>query len=187
LIGSGRSNDEAPRGSRGALRFSSADGWSALPYDRYAPSKERSIVTTAHRSSSRRVPRDGGRAGFNRFITRRTLMRKVRLDIDNLQVESFETASAAGGRGTVRGLGFVVGVGTVEPVSGQCGSYPNCPSPLCVDTPLASCDNASCHASCGDSCNGTCQSCATCNSCQESCLGTCGACIPPDPIQGVIR
>lgn len=106
-------------------------------------------------------------------------MRKIVLDLDALQVESFDTspAGARGARGTVHARGVVA-----EPYSDfqQCGSYPNCPSPLCVDTPMASCDG-SCQWTCGASCNGTCNSCATCNTCQESCNGTCDFCIPPDP------
>ena len=109
-------------------------------------------------------------------------MRKVILDVDALRVESFDTSpdGLRDGRGTVHGRVDLVGGVVVEPASQQCGSYPNCPSPLCVDTPLASCDG-SCRWTCGASCNGTCASCATCNTCQESCNGTCGACIPPDP------
>ena len=106
-------------------------------------------------------------------------MRKVALELDALQVESFDTTSeGARARGTVNARGVVI----AEPYSDfqQCGSYPNCPSPLCVDTPLASCDG-SCQWTCGASCNGSCNTCATCNTCQESCNGTCGACIPPDP------
>src|SRR5262249_17402624 len=95
------------------------------------------------------------------------VMRKVRMNLDALQVESFDTspADARTRRGTVHARG-----GTVEPYPDfpQGGSYPNCPSPLCVDTPLASCDG-SCRYTCGASCNGTCNSCVTCNTCQESC------------------
>ncbi len=108
-------------------------------------------------------------------------MRKLQLTLDDLRVDSFDTSPTARvRRGTVHGQ--VVDV--AQPYSGfqQCGSYPNCPSPLCVDTPLASCDDASCRWTCGASCNGSCASCATCNTCQESCNGTCGACIPPEPI-----
>jgi hypothetical protein len=109
-------------------------------------------------------------------------MRKISLDVDALRVESFDTSpdGAYGPRGTVHGRIEAIGGVVVEPLSQQCGTYPNCPSPLCMDTPLASCDG-SCAWTCGASCNGTCASCATCNTCQESCRGTCGACIPPDP------
>lgn len=109
-------------------------------------------------------------------------MRKLHLTLDDLRVDSFDTSPAERARrGTVHGQ--VVDVAQPYSQLQQCGSYPNCPSPLCVDTPMASCDNASCRWTCGDSCNGSCQSCATCNTCQESCNGTCGACIPPDPMR----
>ncbi|HEX8695570.1 MAG TPA: hypothetical protein VF746_24365 [Longimicrobium sp.] len=111
-------------------------------------------------------------------------MRKVRLVLEDLSVESFDTTpGAARGRGTVHGRADYYAV-PAEPYSqypGQCDTYPNCPSPLCVDTPLASCDDASCRWTCGDSCNGTCASCQSCDSCRDTCDYTCGACIPPEP------
>ncbi|HEU0054540.1 MAG TPA: hypothetical protein VFQ39_15235 [Longimicrobium sp.] len=74
-------------------------------------------------------------------------MRKMKLEVEQLAVESFET-SAAHGRGTVFGrmpdLAEAHFAGTVKP---QPASYPECPSPLCVDTPLASCDG-SCRPGC---------------------------------------
>lgn len=108
-------------------------------------------------------------------------MRKVRLVLEDLSVESFDTTpdAARPGRGTVHGQGVAAEEQTQWP--GQCDTYPNCPSPLCVDTPLASCDDASCRWTCGSSCNGTCQSCYSCDSCQDTCDYTCGACVPPDP------
>lgn len=60
-------------------------------------------------------------------------MRKVKLVLEHLMVESFETSAA-------RGSGTVVGA--------DAASYPECPSPLCMDTPLASCDG-SCRPGCG--------------------------------------
>jgi hypothetical protein len=71
-------------------------------------------------------------------------MRKVKLDVEQLTVESFETC-AAHGRGTV--LGRMPDI-DIEPVAfNAAGSYPECPSPLCQDTPLASCDG-SCQPGC---------------------------------------
>ncbi len=107
-------------------------------------------------------------------------MRKVRMVLEDLSVESFDTTPREpGGRGTVHGQGIVGAIGEPVPYSApQCGSYPNCPSPLCVDTPLASCDG-SCAYTCGDSCNGTCNSCVSCNSCADTCQATCGFCQPP--------
>ncbi|HEX5872598.1 MAG TPA: hypothetical protein VFY65_19345 [Longimicrobium sp.] len=70
-------------------------------------------------------------------------MRKVKLVVEHLVVESFET-SVAHGRGTVMGW-------MTQPVEaggiGDARTYPECPSPLCMDTPLASCDG-SCKPGC---------------------------------------
>lgn len=114
-------------------------------------------------------------------------MRKLSLNLDSLAVQSFETTPEdAGARGTVLGRGHAVPVHRTD-------TYPNgCPSPLCVDTPLASCDG-SCVDTCYDSCNGSCASCVyscgascggTCNeTCPASCAPSCGPlCVPPtDP------
>jgi hypothetical protein len=77
-------------------------------------------------------------------------MRKVKLVLEQLAVESFET-SASHGRGTI--LGRMPDV-IIDPNMGNAGgaylaadTYPECPSPLCVDTPLASCDG-SCRPGC---------------------------------------
>ncbi|HEV7591237.1 MAG TPA: pinensin family lanthipeptide [Longimicrobium sp.] len=72
-------------------------------------------------------------------------MRKVKLDLEQLAVESFET-SGSHGRGTV--LGRMPEI-DIRPFGGggQYDTYPNCPSPLCQDTPLASCDG-SCQPGC---------------------------------------
>lgn len=69
-------------------------------------------------------------------------MSKLKLSIDTLAVQSFDTAPLARGRGTVNGrqvdaFGEQIGVGTVID---DARTHPDCPSPLCVDTPLASCD-----------------------------------------------
>ena len=71
-------------------------------------------------------------------------MRKVKLNVEQLAVESFET-SASHGQGTV--LGRMPEV-DVKPFDGAgADTYPECPSPLCQDTPLASCDG-SCRPGC---------------------------------------
>ena len=62
-------------------------------------------------------------------------MRKLTLSIDTLRVQSFDTAPVARGRGTVHGRQQADTV-----IDNDAQTYPNCPSPLCVDTPLASCD-----------------------------------------------
>lgn len=71
-------------------------------------------------------------------------MRKVKLQVEELAVDSFHTTASAG-RGTVMGRIDAIGkeVGTYP----QPATYPECPSPLCVDTPLASCDG-SCRPGC---------------------------------------
>jgi len=70
-------------------------------------------------------------------------MRKVKLVLEHLQVESFDTGVAYG-RGTVLGRDYQDA--DIAPIYGP-ASYPECPSPLCVDTPLASCDG-SCQRGC---------------------------------------
>ena len=78
-------------------------------------------------------------------------MRKVKLDLDQLAVDSFVT-SAAHGHGTVVGRmpetelrPAFTNAAAQQPVA---ATYPECPSPLCMDTPLASCDG-SCMPGCG--------------------------------------
>jgi hypothetical protein len=74
--------------------------------------------------------------------TQEAPMRKAKLILEHLVVESFET-SVARGRGTVMGLQVADGEAGYEPAN----TYPECPSPLCMDTPLASCDG-SCRPGC---------------------------------------
>jgi hypothetical protein len=73
---------------------------------------------------------------------------KLRLKLDDLQVDTFQTTSTEKQKGTVFGE--------------QCTCYTQCTCPGCP-----TCD-ASCNGSCDASCNGTCA--ATCNA---SCNGTC--------------
>lgn len=76
-------------------------------------------------------------------------MRKVKLEMEQLAVESFVT-SKAHGRGTVFGRMPIVNPpdGPVPPDEYVApNTYPECPSPLCMDTPLASCDG-SCQPGC---------------------------------------
>lgn len=112
----------------------------------------------------------------------------LRLELEALAVETFDPVGtgARGAAGTVHG----------HAIYPQNPNYPV--SPLCMDTPLASCDG-SCRDTCAESCWGTCQSCAaSCNgadTCWGSCGGTCEAscadtcrqscgplCVPPDQV-----
>lgn len=71
-------------------------------------------------------------------------MRKVKLQVEELAVESFQT-TPAGGQGTV--YGRMPDAGVIVAPYPEPATYPECPSPLCVDTPLASC-NGSCRPGC---------------------------------------
>lgn len=66
-------------------------------------------------------------------------MPKLTLNTDALQVQSFDTAPIVRQRGTVRGQQADTVFVDVQPI-GDPATHPDCPSPLCVDTPLASCD-----------------------------------------------
>ena len=75
-------------------------------------------------------------------------MAKLRLNLDQLTVDSFDTAQPAQKKGTVFGE--------------QCTCYTNCTCPGCP----------TCDASCNGTCGGTCD--ASCNgTCAGSCYGTC--------------
>jgi hypothetical protein len=92
-------------------------------------------------------------------------MRKIKLDPEQLAVESFDTVAKG-----KRQSGTVFGE--------QCTCYTNCSCPgcptcdaSCNDTCGATCD-ASCNGTCDASCNGTCAvSCGA--TCDGSCYGTC--------------
>jgi hypothetical protein len=93
---------------------------------------------------------------------------KLKLRLDDLQVDTFQTTPVQKQKGTVFGE--------------QCTCWTNCTCPGCP-----TCD-ASCNGTCGASCNGTCGdscygSCAwTCEyTCEYSCGGnTCDT--SPDPV-----
>jgi hypothetical protein len=83
-------------------------------------------------------------------------MNKLKLRLDDLQVDTFQTTSVKKQKGTVFGE--------------QCTCYTNCTCPGCP-TCYASCNgtcDASCNGTCGVSCNGTCG-----DTCDVSCNGTC--------------
>ncbi len=75
-------------------------------------------------------------------------MNKLKLHLEDLQIDSFQTTPAEKPKGTVFGE--------------QCTCYTQCTCPGCP-----TCD-ASCNGSCDASCNGTCGA-----SCGATCGGTC--------------
>lgn len=94
-------------------------------------------------------------------------MSKLRLRLDTLMVESFDTTAMEAPRGTVFGE--------------QCSCPTNCPT--CEHTCAYTCDDATCPAcpTCAASCNGTCDGGGTCyascyGTCEASCNGTCFMC-----------
>jgi hypothetical protein len=92
-------------------------------------------------------------------------MKKLKLDLEDLSVESFATTPEPRAEG-----GTVFGQ--------QCTCYTQCTCPGCP-----TCD-ASCNGTCDASCNGTCG--GTCGAtCDASCNGTCdGGCDPYSCLPG---
>jgi hypothetical protein len=86
-------------------------------------------------------------------------MKKLRLELDSLAVESFDTAAAQKPKGTVFGEQC-----TCNTMCAQ-QTCPGCPT--CDNTCAYTCDDATCPAcpTCAASCNG---------SCEATCYGTCG-------------
>ena len=76
-------------------------------------------------------------------------MRKLRLDLEHLSVESFDTTRAKPGSGTVYGE--------------QCTCYTACTCPGCP-----TCD-ASCNGTCGDTCAASCGGTCAGATCAERC------------------
>lgn len=114
-------------------------------------------------------------------------MKKLRLDLDHLRVESFDTSGGgAAPRGTVRGAARHPTL--EESYDPSCLGGDSCDG-SCGDTCLscdASCINGTCYASCNGtcaaSCNGTCvASCygscdVTCETCGGTCYESCHSC-----------
>lgn len=113
-------------------------------------------------------------------------MSKLRLDLDALQVESFDTRPGASRpRGTVQGHGRDTDLAACGdatfPVScwdDSCaGSCASCDGSCVAGTCAASCNGTcavSCNGTCLASCGGTCD--ATCVSCGYSCDASCVSC-----------
>ena len=94
-------------------------------------------------------------------------MKKLKLRLDDLQVDSFQTTMVRKEKGTVFGE--------------QCTCRTQCTCPGCP-----TCD-ASCNGTCGASCNGTCDAscygtcgdtcdCVSNDTCYDTCAGSCGTC-----------
>jgi hypothetical protein len=86
-------------------------------------------------------------------------MQKLKLRLDDLQVDTFQTTAPRREKGTVFGE--------------QCTCYTQCTCPGCP-----TCD-ASCNGTCNASCNGTCDD--TCgatgnDTCYDTCAASCGTC-----------
>jgi hypothetical protein len=79
-------------------------------------------------------------------------MKKMKLNLEQLAVDSFDTSAAAEKRGTVFGE--------------QCTCHTNCTCPGCPTC------YESCNGTCGDSCNGTCAGQYTCDASCDSCYYT---------------
>ena len=75
-------------------------------------------------------------------------MKKLKLSLDDLRIDSFQTTAPAKPKGTVFGE--------------QCTCYTQCTCPGCPTC------YASCNGTCDASCNGTCGA-----TCDASCNGTC--------------
>jgi len=88
---------------------------------------------------------------------------KLRLNLEQLTVDSFQTSAAEKPKGTVFGE--------------QCTCYTNCTCPGCPTCNRScngTCDATAC-GTCGVSCGGTCD-----NTCDYSCGGTCDNTCGPD-------
>jgi hypothetical protein len=89
------------------------------------------------------------------------LMKKLRLQLDDLRIDSFETTAAEKPRGTVFGE--------------QCTCWTQCGQNTCPGCPTcdASC-NGTCAASCANTCAYTCDDASCAGTCGETCDYSCG-------------
>ena len=100
-------------------------------------------------------------------------MKKLQLNLDQLQIESFDTSPEVGSanEGTayaLRGESFKPEFCTLF-----CTGSPRCVSCdgfTCAETCSGTCSGSTCEGTCGSTCDGTCNE-ATCGS---TCGGTCG-------------
>lgn len=85
---------------------------------------------------------------------------KLKLNLDDLGVDTFDTTATAKGKGTVFGE--------------QCTCYTYCGQNTCPGCPTC---GGSCNGTCDASCNGTCN-CPTNDTCGYSCYYTDCGCLP---------
>jgi hypothetical protein len=72
-------------------------------------------------------------------------MRKLSLKLDSLEVESFQTASAVRGAGTVRGLAYTV-LDPAEPVEPETQQNSCDTCTITADITCATCDEPTCNS-----------------------------------------
>jgi hypothetical protein len=103
------------------------------------------------------------------------VMPKLKLQLEDLAIDSFQTTPPESAKGTVLGEQCTCWT--------RCGqnTCPGCPTcdascnGTCVNTCANTCDDVSCAGTCDASCNGSCQ-CSGYDTCWYSCAGSC----PPD-------
>jgi hypothetical protein len=89
-------------------------------------------------------------------------MNKLKLSLESLTVESFDTTVAEKAKGTVFGEQCTC------PTQCTCPGCPTCDA-TCPNTCVNTCDDLSCAGSCDASCNGTCGAFTCANTCYETC------------------
>jgi hypothetical protein len=94
---------------------------------------------------------------------RERTMRKIRLQLESLTVESFDTSAVKAPGGTV------LAYDRTEACTNTCGD--SCINSACTCPQFGTC-LASCNGTCVQSCNGSCFG----NTCPASCVDTCGTC-----------
>lgn len=90
-------------------------------------------------------------------------MNKLKLSLEALAIESFDTTATVREKGTMMG----------EQATNTC---PGCPT--CAATCAYTCDDATCPQcpTCAESCNGSCQGPSCWDTCGGSCFDTCRPC-----------